>query len=87
MPVPLEIDVKRFYLPGVGLSSTCPGCGEGVAIYFTQTHCLSYPTANEDTEFTFYHGDCSADDGGTEWTVKIRLVVDLLAVEGCERIP
>jgi hypothetical protein len=41
----MEIDVKRFYFPGV-LKDNCPKCGQRCEMDGSE-HYLMYPTANE----------------------------------------
>lgn len=50
-----EIDVKRFYIPG--LEAACPRCGKKCEHDY-----LSHPTANKAEAVTFYCGSC--DDAG-----------------------
>jgi hypothetical protein len=72
-----EIEVKRFYVPGVVLTATCPKCG-AVKEVDLGDHYLSYPKANEPNDYGFYCSECSH-----EWNRKIlvTLKVELLPEE------
>jgi hypothetical protein len=69
-----EIDVKRFYLPGVIVEQACPGCGVKCSNDLADQY-LSYPPMNGPTKV--YMG-CEC---GEEWTiaarVEVRLVVEI----------
>jgi len=71
-----EVDVKRFYLPGVSLEGKCPKCDGTVVEDFSRENYLSYPMANEVFEHGLYCEHCAH-----EWTVKLRLVLKLDLVE------
>jgi len=62
----VELDVKRFYVPGVMLTDDCPKCGERYARDLGDDY-LSYPVANRPFDFTVY---CEC---GHEWTAKLIL--------------
>ena len=65
-------DGKRFHLPGVSIASACPKCKKRVVQDLTREHYLNYPKMNEPFLHTFHHDDC-----GQEWTVTLRLTVEL----------
>lgn len=69
----IEFDVKRFYIPGVELSSPCPKCGH-VCVHDLSSDYLSYPTANVPMEEGFYCDEC-----GHEWNEWIVLRVSVEA--------
>lgn len=70
---PIELDVKRFYLPGVVLSAKCPKCKKTVK-YDLGADYLSYPSINAPTDFHFY-----CPDDGAEWDEQIILRVTVEA--------
>lgn len=80
----MRLDVKRFYLPGFTIRGTCPRCGEVVESDMGEEY-LSFPSTDADTVYTLRHEADRADGKYEEhtWDVKVRLVVQLVAVEGC----
>jgi hypothetical protein len=68
-----EIEVKRFYLPGVKIQDECRKCGTTVVRNY-ETQYLNYPTANEAFDETLYCEHCDR-----EWDVKLILNVSLEA--------
>ena len=60
-----ELD-KRLYLNGVRLHSTCPACKQDIE-HSLKKQPLSNPPMNEPFTFMFYHGECPANEYGTEW--------------------
>lgn len=69
-----EIEVKRFYLPGVKITSTCPDCGSPVTRDLARDY-LSYPTIGENTMGMYhYHEDTDTD---VVWDVKVVLHVSV----------
>lgn len=69
-----ELDVKRFYLPGIVLRDDCPKCGAECVHDFGKWY-LSYPQANEAFLEGLYCRACSH-----EWKVELILVVELRTV-------
>lgn len=69
----IELDVKRFYLPGVELSSPCPKCGH-VCVHDLSSDYLSYPVANVPEDKHFYCDECNH-----EWDERIVLRVSVEA--------
>jgi hypothetical protein len=67
-------DGKRFYMPGVVLSDTCPKCKKKVKQAMEDNY-LSYPTANRAFDHTMWCDACSH-----EWKVKLILNVELKEV-------
>jgi hypothetical protein len=65
----MEIDVKRFYVPGFSLEDKCPNCGALVKYDLSDSY-LSYPLANEPMSHSFYCGDCEH-----EWERMILLTI------------
>ena len=65
-----EVDVKRFYLPGVKLTGACPKCAKKCVSDFENEY-LSYPTAEKAFDF-----DCCCKCGH-EWKVKLVLRIAL----------
>ena len=51
-----SIDVKRFYLPGVEITTKCPKCGEEIK-YFGEDY-LSYPIVGEIETLALYCSNC-----------------------------
>ena len=51
----MELDVKRFYVPG-GAKCTCKGCGEEVKVDY-----LSYPKVGERFDLWFYCPHCDTE--------------------------
>lgn len=85
LTAPLEIDVKRFYVP-CRVEDECPACGQLVAR--DEDDYLAYPTANVTTELNFYHGGCpnrstgpNSNPAGTEWSRYVILRITLEAVQ------
>jgi hypothetical protein len=75
----VQLDVKRFYIPGYIIHSTCPKCGQEASNDFGD-HYLSYPhTGIQD--YSFYCEDMEGNGCKHTWTVKIRLSVKLELVE------
>lgn len=70
-----EIDVKRFYLEGIKMTSKCPKCGKE-AIFDGDSDYLSYPKANEIDTVCFYCGNCDDD-----WLEKIKLKISIVPVK------
>lgn len=76
----IELEVKRFYVPGHVLKTKCPKCGSKYERDFGDEY-LSYPTAG----VTFSEHLCcyaQKDDGSYcehEWEVDLRLDITLTA--------
>ncbi len=66
-----KLDVKRFHLPGVVISSLCPRCSAEVSDDLTLNH-LTYPTVNQVFE---HHMCCGICDN--EWKLRLILKVSL----------
>ena len=54
---------KRFYMPGIVITDTCPKCGEPYK-RDTGDYYLSYPTGGEPIKISGYCGECNH-----EWTM------------------
>lgn len=67
----IGLDVKRFYLPGVTVSDTCPKCKGHVVEDFGADY-LSYPVANVEFEHSMYCQKCDHN-----WKVDMILRVSL----------
>ncbi len=68
---PFDLDVKRFYIPGTVLNSTCPQCGEKCAKDLGDQY-LSYPAANKKIDVTFCHEVEKDGKWDThEWDVRV----------------
>lgn len=81
-----ETNTKRFYLP-CAITSHCPECGEQVTL--DQSCDLSYPVANVPIAVNFHH-EFEAPDGSFldhEWSVPIRLVIEIELIEVGELNP
>lgn len=76
-----EIDVKRFYVPGVQIESQCPKC-ESTRTRNLADFYLSFPVVGKPSDFHFY---CEESNTGefcnTEWDVKIILDMNVRIVE------
>lgn len=70
---PIELDVKRFYLPGTVLSSECPKCKKTIKKDLGRGY-LSYPVANAPIDEHFY---CPDDE--SEWNERIILRITVEA--------
>lgn len=70
-----EMDVKRFYVPGVKIEGKCPACKGKVVNDLGQNY-IGYPLVNQDFYETMYCSECNE-----EWKVIIRLNVTLELVE------
>jgi hypothetical protein len=75
MSKPIEIDVKRFYLPFV-VTATCPLCRAEVERRLDDQY-LSYPETGRNS-LSMYHESCNAS-----WDVEVDLQLTLTAVSGC----
>lgn len=70
-----EIDVKRFYVPGVTIHTECPKCGSQKQLDLGDDY-LSHPVAGSPERVGFY---CESETEGpekycnTEWDVKVIL--------------
>ena len=83
-----ELDVKRFYVPGVIVESSCPKCKAKQEKDFSCDY-FSYPVPNEPQDFYFFcEAELDQKKGGkpntlnpedknyycqTEWTVPLKL--------------
>lgn len=78
----MEIDVKKFHLPGVEIKDTCSKCGTECVYDFAYDY-LRYPIANEPITFKFNCRYEVKDDTGVwkgcynSWDRKILLTVKL----------
>jgi len=69
----VEMDDKRFYLPGVTVKANCPKCNKEHAFDLGEDpYSLSYPKIGEETEV---YAEC--DDCDTELSVKVKLHVGI----------
>ena len=71
-----DLDVKRFYLPGVVIHSQCPKCGAEYARDMADSY-LSYPTAGEPFAYGCY---CAREGCEHEWEMMMRIDVTLSVV-------
>ena len=71
-----EIDVKRFYIPGVKVQSHCPTCGKKHIRDFDSDY-LSHPVVGAPECVHFYCEEDKPGGGycGTEWDVKVVLEI------------
>lgn len=60
-----ELDVKRFYMPGVKIKCKCPACGAPWEMDMALDY-LSYPSAGKPTNASGYCGKCEH-----EWPVMV----------------
>jgi predicted RNA-binding Zn-ribbon protein involved in translation (DUF1610 family) len=72
IPLEEELDVKRFYIPGVIIQDNCPNCGVETRYDMGGLHYLSHPIANKPMQFTMYCNECDH-----EWSIKIILRIGL----------
>lgn len=70
-----EIDVKRFYMPGVKLESDCPECKTKNKQDMGDDY-VSYPSFNTEFGFGFYCHECNH-----EWEEDVIIEVKLKAVK------
>lgn len=81
----MNIDDKRFRMPGFTIKSTCPKCQEEVTFDLGVAY-MSYPKANEPIDFVCWH-EC--EDGTDsewpvqEWTVQIQIDLSIRALADC----
>lgn len=76
-------DVKRFYIPGVVLTSNCPHCGESQSRDMGE-HYLSYPETNSPVRVHFYHETKEDSQGRSEsheWSEEVILSITLSEVK------
>lgn len=64
-----NIDVKRFYLPGISLESCCPKCGMKVTRDFGANY-ISYPVVGKPEPAYMYCEECDE-----EW--RVSLILDI----------
>jgi hypothetical protein len=83
-----ELEVKRFYVPGVIVESTCPNCGSKKEKDLSVEY-FDYPSINKSQDFYFYcEAEIDKKKGGkpntlnpedknhycqTEWLVPLKL--------------
>lgn len=68
-----EIDVKRFYLPGIVVESKCPKCGHLHEVDMGSQY-LSYPCVGDEEKINFYCEEGESENYcDTEWEVSIKL--------------
>lgn len=60
-----EIDVKRFYMPGVVVKDVCKDCGGEAVIELDEIY-LSYPTANALVDVKLHCAACG------DWTTEVQ---------------
>ena len=58
-----RMDEKRFYLPGVSVTSTCPICRRACKVDLGHD-AMNYPKMNEQSYIYFY---CDKDHDEAEW--------------------
>ena len=71
-----ELDIKRFYLPGISIVSRCPKCNKEYSKDFSDTkdgHYLSFPNVNVPMEYFMYCDECDHD-----WPVMVTLKIELI---------
>lgn len=80
-PGGMEVDVKRFYVPGVTVFSTCPECGYEVERDLSHEY-LSHPVVGEPEAVYFYceGGDREESHEVAEWHEDVILGLTLNAV-------
>ena len=66
-----EIDVKRFYLPGILLSFKCKKCGKLMENDYDHQY-LSYPEIGEQTEYFW----CSECDTQHEMVINLNMSIE-----------
>jgi hypothetical protein len=71
-----SIDEKRLYLPGITVTDKCPKCGKK-ATEDLESEYLSYPTAGVPFDLGLV---CRDEKCSTEWSVRVKLVIRLVAV-------
>lgn len=75
--ISVEIEVKRFYIPGVTVYSTCPNCMKEHKFDFDNEY-ISYPVVNAPEKVHFYCTDCDeAGEDVFEWTEELILRMTL----------
>jgi hypothetical protein len=68
----IALDVRRFHLPGVVLSSKCPTCKKMIKSDLGADY-LSYPSTNTPTDVHFY---CPDDDAEWDEQIVLRVTVE-----------
>lgn len=71
-----EIDVKRFYMPGIAIKAQCPYCQEEVETDFESDY-LSYPVAGKPIAAHFYHEGKDGEDHEFEVMVTLKVSLEL----------
>lgn len=73
-PGSFELDVKRFYIPGLVFKSQCPVCGLVVHKDMEDDY-VSYPKTNTPIEITAYCPEC--EDHWVAGHILLKVVVEL----------
>jgi hypothetical protein len=73
-----EIDEKRFFIPGLKLTGTCPTCSATVEVDFSDAY-LTYPSIGEPIRFGMRHAveNDEGYDDEHEWIVMLHLDISL----------
>ena len=69
-----EIDVKRFYIPGIKIKGKCKHCGKKV-VFDLSEHYITNPVIGGTNQEWFY---CEACDQNTELNIKIDISVTVI---------
>lgn len=73
-----ELDVKRFYLPGIVIEDNCSECNKLVK-FDGENDYLSYPNMDELQMIHMYCEDCNHD-----WSLPVKLEVKVSLTEKIE---
>lgn len=68
---PLELSIKRFYVPGTIIKDTCPNCKTLIENNLDD-HYIYYPKFNEKINYPFYCNECEH-----EWNVGIIITIQI----------
>lgn len=74
-----ELNIKRFYLPGLVITATCPGCSRTLE-WNGDIQYLSFPLVNEPFDERMYCEDCEEADRESNPVVRLILRVGLEVV-------
>lgn len=69
-----QIEVKRFYMPGIVIDAVCPNCNEMVVDDFAENY-ISFPEVGSPFIYGLYCRECEH-----EWEFKLQLDITLKVI-------
>ena len=71
-PEMMDLDIKRFYIPGCKIVDICPKCGVEVVRDLGDDPAIYYPKIDDWNEENMYCDECEH-----EWDFKIKIGINL----------